>query len=162
LQVAENGRRVLIGWVQDDPRDQDVAASQSLSRDLSLSDDYELLQAFVPEYQQLRQPATFEQTSVVAEADSSSRSSSSSSSSSTVVTAHSVGSMQIEILATFTFTTIPTHLFGITALGGAAEIMVDCANKTIRNMVRKRSLLITGRFLLNNDHLPRPAQLQKR
>ena len=138
--MAENGRRVLIGWVQDDPRDQDVAASQSLSRDLSLSDDYELLQAFVPEYQQLRQPATFEQTSVVAEADSSSRSSSSSSSS-TVVTAHSVGSMQIEILATFTFTTMPTHLFGITALGGAAEIMVDCANKTIRNMVRKRSLL---------------------
>ena len=140
MQVAENGRRVLIGWVQDDPRDQDVAASQSLSRDLSLSDDYELLQAFVPEYQQLRQPATFEQTSVVAEAASSSRSSSSSSSS-TVVTAHSVGSMQIEILATFTFTTMPTHLFGITALGGAAEIMVDCANKTIRNMVRKRSLL---------------------
>ena len=58
--LAKNGRRVLVGWIQDDPRDKNVAASQSLSRDLSLSADYELLQQFVPEYKMLRQPATFE------------------------------------------------------------------------------------------------------
>eukprot|EP01052_Picozoa_sp_SAG31_P082151 SAG31_NODE_42150_length_273_cov_0.551724_1_plen_62_part_01 len=34
-------------------------ASQSLSRDLTLSSDYELLQQFVPEYKILRQPATY-------------------------------------------------------------------------------------------------------
>lgn len=121
-QVAKNGRRVLVGWIQDDPRDQDVAASQSLARDLTLSAGYELLQQFVPELQMLRQPTTFEQTAVAAGDGSSS------------VTTHSAGSMQLEIVATFTFTTMPTAPFGITALGGAAEIMVDCANKTIRNM----------------------------
>eukprot|EP01051_Picozoa_sp_SAG22_P033589 SAG22_NODE_14787_length_365_cov_0.586466_1_plen_83_part_01 len=33
-------------------------ASQSLGRDLSLSADYELLQAFVPEFDVLREPGT--------------------------------------------------------------------------------------------------------
>jgi sucrose-6-phosphate hydrolase SacC (GH32 family) len=121
-QVAKNGRRVLVGWVQDDPRDPNVAASQSLSRDLSLSADYELLQQFVPEYQALRRPATFEETTVAAVDGGG------------PVTAHSAGSMQIEIVAMFTFTTTPKAPFGVTALGGAAEIMVDCANRTIVNM----------------------------
>ena len=121
-QVAKNGRRVLVGWVQDDPRDKNVAASQSLSRDLSLSAEYELLQQFVPEYKILRQPATFEQTPVRAQGGIS------------LVTAHSAGSLQIEIVATFTFTAMPKAPFGVTTLGGAAEIMVDCANTTIMNM----------------------------
>ena len=38
-QVAGNGRRVLLGWIGGTP------ASQSLARDLSLSDQHELLQA---------------------------------------------------------------------------------------------------------------------
>ena len=42
-QVAVNGRRVLIGWIGGGS-----PASQSLSRDLTLSADYELLQQFVP------------------------------------------------------------------------------------------------------------------
>ena len=47
-QVAENGRRVLVGWIGGTP------ASQSLARDLTLSSTYELLQKFVPELQSLR------------------------------------------------------------------------------------------------------------
>ena len=119
---GHKGRRVLIGWIQDDSRDKNVAASQSLSRDLSLSAEYELLQQFVPEYKMLRQPATFEQT-IVAAADGGSS-----------VTAHSAGSLQIEIVATFTFAAMPKAPFGVTVLSGQAAITVDCANTTILNL----------------------------
>ena len=47
-QVATQGRRVMVAWVGTSP------AAQSLPRDLSLNAKGELLQAFVPELQQLR------------------------------------------------------------------------------------------------------------
>jgi hypothetical protein len=64
-QVAsKSGRRVLIGWIASQAQSPYPPASQSLARDLSLSASYELLQAFVPELQSLRQPASFEKTLV--------------------------------------------------------------------------------------------------
>ena len=109
-QVAKNGRRVLLGWIGGTP------ASQSLARDLSLSAEYELLQAFVPELQVLRQPATFESTTV-AEDDDSAR------------VPHSTGSLQLEVVASFSWTTTPTALFGISVLGGASKMTIDCSGK---------------------------------
>ena len=90
-QVAKNGRRVLLGWIGGTP------ASQSLARDLTLSADYELLQAFVPELQVLRQPTSLE-TTAVAEDDNR-----------TAVSHSSVGSLQLEVVATFSWTTTPPH-----------------------------------------------------
>ena len=59
-QVAENGRRVLIGWLGSA-----YVGTQSLARDLSLSTTHELLQAFVPELQQLRVPGSARHSSKV-------------------------------------------------------------------------------------------------
>ena len=112
-QVAKNGRRVLVGWIGGTP------ASQSLSRDLSLSENYELLQQFVPEYQMLRQSGTFEQTTT--------------QETSAAEIVHSTGSLQMEVVATFTFTANPKAPFGVSVLGGTAEAMVDCSNTTITN-----------------------------
>ena len=112
-QVAKNGRRVLVGWIGGTP------ASQSLSRDLTLSADYELLQQFVPEYQMLRMPATYETTTVTAETAAAE-------------IVHSTGSLQMEIIASFTFTN-PKAVFGVSVLGGTAEAVVDCSNTTIQN-----------------------------
>jgi sucrose-6-phosphate hydrolase SacC (GH32 family) len=47
-QVAENGRRVIIGWIGTTP------GSQSLPQDISLAPDSTLRQAFVPELKTLR------------------------------------------------------------------------------------------------------------
>lgn len=91
-QVAKNGRRVLLGWIGGT-----TPASQSLARDLTLSADYELLQAFVPELQVLRQPTSLE-TTAVAEDDNR-----------TAVSHSSVGSLQLEVVATFSWTTTPPH-----------------------------------------------------
>ena len=44
------------------------------------------------------------------------------------------GSLQIEIVATFTFAAMPQAPFGITVLGGQAAVTVDCANRTILNL----------------------------
>ena len=112
-QVAKNGRRVLVGWIGGTP------ASQSLSRDLSLSENYELLQQFVPEYQTLRQSGTFEQTTT--------------QETSAAEIVHSAGSLQMEVVATFTFTANPKAPLGVSILGGTAEAMVDCSNTTITN-----------------------------
>lgn len=117
-QVAKNGRRVLVGWIGGTP------ASQSLSRDLTLSKDYELLQQFVPEYQTLRKPATFEQTAVTATDEETATS---------TAVAHSAGSLQMEVVATFSFTATPKAVFGISVLGGTAQVVVDCANTTVQN-----------------------------
>lgn len=106
-QVAVNGRRVLIGWIGGGS-----PASQSLSRDLTLSADYELLQQFVPEYQVLRQPATFEETALTPETK-----------------LHSAGSLQLEVVATFSFTAMPTAPFGVSVLGGTAKVTIDCTTK---------------------------------
>lgn len=108
-QVAKNGRRVLLGWIGGGS-----PASQSLARDLSLSSDYELLQAFVPELQMLRQPATEETTSVAEEE--------------VVGTlAHSAGSLQLEVVASFSWTETPKAPFGVSVLGGSSKMTIDCA-----------------------------------
>lgn len=52
-QVTRPGRRVMLGWLQDNRLN---AASMSLPRDLSLGPDGGLRQAFVPELQQQRMP----------------------------------------------------------------------------------------------------------
>lgn len=51
-QVTEPGRRIIVGWLGNTP------ASQSLSRDLSLGPNGELLQRFVPELSVLRVPSS--------------------------------------------------------------------------------------------------------
>eukprot|EP00040_Diaphanoeca_grandis_P043581 m.9702 g.9702 ORF g.9702 m.9702 type:complete len:637 (-) comp7875_c0_seq1:107-2017(-) len=103
-QVAKNGRRVLLGWIGGGS-----PASQSLARDLSLSSDYELLQAFVPELKMLRISTT--ETKVDAAVDG----------------LNLVGSLQLEVFATFTWEgTNPTKPFGISVLGGASNLTIDC------------------------------------
>jgi sucrose-6-phosphate hydrolase SacC (GH32 family) len=123
-QVAKNGRRVMIGWVGPLTGSPvgfvGSPASQSLSRELSLSENYELLQQFIPEYQQLRQPATFEQTTVTRETAAAE-------------IIHSRGSLQMELVATFTFSANPKAPFGVSVLGGMAEAVVDCSNTTVPN-----------------------------
>eukprot|EP01052_Picozoa_sp_SAG31_P059620 SAG31_NODE_18894_length_619_cov_0.869231_2_plen_88_part_01 len=47
--------------------------------------------------------------------------------------AHSTGSLQMEIIATFSFTANPKAVFGVSVLGGTAEAVVDCSNTTIHN-----------------------------
>lgn len=106
-QVAVNGRRVLIGWIGGGS-----PASQSLARDLSLSENYELLQAFVPELQILREPGSHKTYQFTADQP---------------VTRVS-GALQLELYATFTWsgTASPNEPFGITIQGGAANLTVDC------------------------------------
>jgi hypothetical protein len=111
-QVAKNGRRVLLGWIGGG-----APASQSLARDLTLSADYELLQAFVPELEVLRQPASLE-TTAIAEDDNR-----------TTVSHTEVGSLQLEVVATFSWTTTPTAPFGVSVLGGSSKMTIDCAGK---------------------------------
>eukprot|EP00658_Telonema_sp_P-2_P004396 TRINITY_DN11645_c0_g1_i15.p1 TRINITY_DN11645_c0_g1~~TRINITY_DN11645_c0_g1_i15.p1 ORF type:complete len:585 (+),score=135.33 TRINITY_DN11645_c0_g1_i15:101-1855(+) len=106
-QVAKNGRKVLVGWIGG------AVGSQSLGRDLSLSPEYELVQQFVPELQSLRQPGSLEHQRVTASERSQ-------------VVVHSAGSLQLEILATFSWSVLPVEPFGITLLGGVANITIDC------------------------------------
>ena len=79
---------------------------------------------------------------------------------------HSTGSLQMEVIATFTFTANPKAVFGVSVLGGTAEAVVDCSNTTIQNKgetvalsggtsllrwaVIGRSLLVRGRPLLHH------------
>ena len=110
-QVAVNGRRVLIGWIGGTP------ASQSLARDLSLSASYELLQAFVPELQTLRQPASLKTTDFVG-----------TDGTFAAGIPHATGSLQLEVVVTFTWTGAnPTAPFGVSVLDGAQSIMLDCS-----------------------------------
>ena len=110
-QVAKNGRRVLLGWIGGS-----LDGSQSLARDLSLSSDYELLQAFVPELQVLRQPTTYRLTSVVSDNTAMS-------------VPHRTGSLQLELVASFSWagSKRPASPFGITVLGGTTSMSIDCA-----------------------------------
>jgi len=111
-QVAVNGRRVLIGWIGGGS-----PASQSLARDLSLSQSYELLQAFVPELQVLREPSTFQTTDFIGSDETLA-----------VGIPHAAGSLQLEVVATFTWTGAnPTTPFGVSVLDGAQTIMLDCS-----------------------------------
>ena len=113
-QVAKNGRRVLLGWIGGSP------ASQSLARDLTLSADHELLQAFVPELKVLRVLATHTHHAFNGRAEP------------TAAAQHPAavqitGSQQLEVLATFSWTAKPASAFGVTVLGGAANLTIDCA-----------------------------------
>lgn len=108
-QVALNGRRVLVGWIGGTP------ASQSLARDLSLSSEYELLQAFVPELQMLRIPGSLQESSTTLDG---------------TLQPHAEGSLQLEVLTTFSWTgSAPTSAFGVSVLNGTAKITVDCTTK---------------------------------
>lgn len=110
-QVAINGRRVLVGWIGGGS-----PASQSLARDLSLSSTYELLQAFVPELEVLRMPASFATTDFVGTDETAK-----------VGIPHADGSMQLEVVATFEWTGAnPTAPFGVSVLNGTQTIMIDC------------------------------------
>ena len=95
-QVIGPGRKILLGWIGGGS-----PASQSLPRELSLSKDYELLQRFVPELEQLR----------IEEDDDDN------------------GSLQIEILATFEWDKghVPTQSFGVSVLNGTQLIGVNCS-----------------------------------
>eukprot|EP00037_Helgoeca_nana_P037818 m.17890 g.17890 ORF g.17890 m.17890 type:complete len:641 (+) comp9448_c1_seq1:4801-6723(+) len=109
-QVAVNGRRVLIGWIGGGS-----PASQSLARDLTLSAEYELLQQFVPELQMLRIPGSFSTVAVPTPAKAE------------AAAVATKGSLQLEVFASFTWTgPNPTKPFGVTVLGGAANLTVDC------------------------------------
>ena len=57
-QVTVPGRRVIVGWHVND----NGANAVSLTRELTLSDDLQLLQQFVPEYESLRIPQTYART----------------------------------------------------------------------------------------------------
>lgn len=107
-QVAPNGRRVLVGWIGGS------TASQSLARDLTLSQDYELLQQFVPELKVLRKTDTY--------------------SLHTDWNKPFEGSMQLEVVASFTFHTkkLPKEPFGVEILrassgSNATRLQVDCS-----------------------------------
>ena len=104
-QVAEQGRRVWLGWLSDDAAG---ASAQSLARDLSLAEGpdagtVELLQAFVPELRALRTgPAP-------------------------------TGGAQVEVVATFSLpTSAPEHNFNWTfcAKGTAMNCSVPCPTGT--------------------------------
>lgn len=118
-QVAVNGRKILLGWISrcNGGLCHDAFASQSLPRDVSLSSEYELLQKFVPELQLLRKSGTY-------------RSVSGSSGSRSALIA---SSMQLEVVASFTFniSSPPAGPFGIAVLGSpdgrnSTKLLVDC------------------------------------
>eukprot|EP00662_Eupelagonemidae_sp_cell21_P055639 gene55639-17919_t len=116
-QVAVHGRRVLVGWIGGGS-----PASQSLARDLSLSQDRELLQQFVPELGMLRIPGSYRST--MCDADEV-----------CAAPAYATG-MQLEVIATFSWPSggsAPTTPFGVNVLessggDGASRLSVTCAS----------------------------------
>jgi sucrose-6-phosphate hydrolase SacC (GH32 family) len=121
-QVALNGRRVLLGWIGGGS-----PASQSLARDLSLSTDYELLQAFVPELRVLRMPSSH--TSHEFDGDASAADTRHPSA------VRIGGSQQLEVVASFTWTASSPNKFGVSVLGGAANLTIDCSTAACQGQV---------------------------
>jgi len=111
-QVTAQGRKVLIGWITGDH-----TASQSLSRDLSLSNRYELLQHFVPELHTLRLSATATTTTTT-----------NTESSASSMVFHAIGSLQLEVSASFSWSdnSILKRPFGVSVLNGTQRLVVDC------------------------------------
>jgi sucrose-6-phosphate hydrolase SacC (GH32 family) len=128
-QVAVNGRRVLLGWIGSASRDIYRPASQSLARDLTLSADYELLQQFVPELKVLRTPTSH----TLHYFDGSGNDDGSSVPADVKIG----GSQQLEVVATFSWPASfePSAAFGVTVLGGAANLTIDCANALCQGQV---------------------------
>ena len=124
-QVALKGRRVLLGWIGGG-----APASQSLARDLSLSADYELLQAFVPELKILRKSDTH--TAHMFDGDAA------AGTEREPAAVHVVGSQQLEVVATFSWTTEAPAQFGVSVLGGAANLTVNCAKQPCQGQVNGR------------------------
>ena len=116
-QVALNGRRVLLGWIGGG-----APASQSLARDLTLSKDYELLQAFVPELKVLRIPSS--RTWHEFDGDAKSTDDGTRHPSAVEIS----GSQQLEVVAKFSWTSASPPKFGVTVLGGAANLTIDCTS----------------------------------
>ena len=131
-QVATlNGRHVLAGWMGNGvwlncPPDSNTsklcsgAASQSLSRDLTLSAQSELLQQFVPELQGLRIVGSKQEARMHIER----RGSGTAAPAAAAAVAILGGSMQLEVVATFSFAQNPTHSFGLSMLSGAANVTI--------------------------------------
>jgi hypothetical protein len=119
-QVALNGRRVLIGQIGGESGHVTAPASQSLARDLTLSKDYELLQAFVPELQVLRIPTSHTRHEFDGDAavDDTRHPSA----------VRISGSQQLEVVATFSWTSASPPAFGVSVLGGAAKLTINCAS----------------------------------
>lgn len=127
--LPSNSRIVMVGWTGS-PIDNIGAASQSLARDLTMSDSHELLQQFVPELQGLRiagseQHATLHSgtMSVLDQPQSH------------VAMQKLKGALRLEIVATFSWTsaTMPTRPFGYSWLSGAGNLTVDCTSQIINN-----------------------------
>jgi len=114
-QVSQKGRRVLIGWANGAPS----LAAQSLPRDLSLSPQYELLQAFVPELMSLRSTtAPFLHSSTLGEWLNTS------------------STMQLEVKAEFEYGSSSNAPFGLNVyaspdLTTSTEIFVTCTADSI-------------------------------
>ena len=132
-QVATpNGRHVLAGWMGNRvwlncPPDSNTsklcsgAASQSLSRDLTMSAQSELLQQFVPELQGLRIVGSKQEAHRM---HIERRGSGTAAPVAAAAVAIVGGSMQLEVVATFSFAQNPTHSFGLSMLSGAANVTI--------------------------------------
>ena len=112
---------MLLGWIGSASRDIYRPASQSLARDLTLSADYELLQQFVPELTVLRMPGSHTRHVFDGSGDDDG--------SSLPANVKIRGSQQLEVVATFSWAASfePSAAFGVTVLGGVANITIDCA-----------------------------------
>eukprot|EP01043_Picozoa_sp_COSAG02_P074654 COSAG02_NODE_15045_length_1210_cov_1.150315_1_plen_136_part_00 len=120
--LPAESRIVLMGWTSS-PEDGIGAASQSLSRDLTMSSEYELLQQFVPELQMLRLPGSKRQVALdnIKLREGLRQ------------YVQAAGALRLEIIAKFSWsadTGLPTSRFGFSFLGGAGNISVDCTNST--------------------------------
>ena len=121
---------VMMGWTGS-PEDGVGAASQSLTRDLSLSRDYELLQQFVPEFKRLRLPGSEQHLEL-----------SGSGGGPAAVVVKGNGALRLEIVATFSWggsksngprngssSSRPAAPFGFSYLGGKGNVSVDCTDQ---------------------------------
>ena len=117
--LPPDNRITMMGWTGS-PIDGIGVASQSLARDLSLSPSYELLQAFVPELQALRIAGSERHLQCL-----------SGKTKRPAEGCWAKGSLRIEIVAVFWWTAAkPTEPFGVSWLGGAGNLSVDCTSKS--------------------------------
>ena len=113
-----------MGWTGS-PEDGVGAASQSLSRDLTMSSEFELLQQFVPELQTLRLPGSERRLALDGTETRLSEGRRQH--------VQGAGALRLEIIARFSWPAgsgLPTQRFGFSFLGGAGNVSIDCTNST--------------------------------
>jgi len=113
-----------MGWTGS-PEDGVGAASQSLSRDLTMSSEFELLQQFVPELQTLRLPGSERRLALDGTETRLSEGRRQH--------VQGAGALRLEIIARFSWPAgsgLPTQRFGFSFLGGAGNVSIDCTNRT--------------------------------